>query len=69
VERKEASGMSNLAEKSERSPFTTETEEQRWELFENWDARLRDQKHLEMAYEWLRSRGKTGLLKGSTENT
>jgi len=68
VERKEVSGMSNLAEKSERNPVTTETEEKKWELFESWEARLRDQKHLEMAYEWLRSRGKTDLLKAAIEN-
>ena len=60
--------MSNLAEKSERNPVTTETEEKKWELFENWEARLKDQKHLEMACEWLRSRGKTDLLKGAIEN-
>ncbi len=60
--------MSNLAETSERNPVTTKSEEKKWELFESWEARLRDQKHLEMAYEWLRSRGKTDLLKGASEN-
>jgi hypothetical protein len=60
--------MSNLAEKSEKNPVTTETEEKKWELFENREARLRDQKHLEMAYEWLRNRGKIVLLKGAIEN-
>ncbi len=60
--------MSNLAEKSGKNPVTTETEEKKWELFENREARLRDQKHLEMAYEWLRNRGKIVLLKGAIEN-
>ena len=60
--------MSNLAEKSEKNPVTTETEERKWELFENREARLRDQKHLEMAYEWLRNRGKMVLLQGAIES-
>jgi hypothetical protein len=60
--------MGNLAEKSGENPVTTETEEKKWELFENREARLRDQKHLEMAYEWLRNRGKIVLLKGAVEN-
>jgi hypothetical protein len=60
--------MSNLAEKSEKNPVTTETEEKKWELFESREARLRDQKHLEMAYEWLRNRGKTVLLQGGIES-
>lgn len=60
--------MSNLAEKLEKNPVTTETEEKKWDLFENREARLRDQEHLEMAYEWLRSRGKTVLLKGAIES-
>ena len=36
--------MSNLAEKSEKNPVATETEEKKWELFENREARLRDQR-------------------------
>jgi hypothetical protein len=60
--------MGNLAEKSGENPVTTETEEKKWELFENREARLRDQKHLEMAYEWLRNRGKIVLVKGAIEN-
>ena len=60
--------MSKLAEKSEKNPVTTETEKKKWELFENREARLRDQKHLEMAYEWLRNRGKMVLLKGAIES-
>jgi hypothetical protein len=60
--------MSKLAEKCEKRPMTTEIEEKKRELFGNREAKLRDQKHLEMAYEWLRSRGKTALLKGATES-
>jgi hypothetical protein len=60
--------MSHLAEKSEKNPATTETQEKKWEIFENREASLRDQKHLEMAYEWLRNRGKTDLLKGAIES-
>ncbi len=60
--------MSKLAEKREKHPVTIETEEKKWEPFENREARLRDQEHLELAYEWLRSRGKTLLLKGATES-
>ena len=60
--------MSNLAEKSEKNPVTTEAEEKKWELFGNREARLRDQKHLEMAYEWLRNRGKMALLQGAIES-
>jgi hypothetical protein len=60
--------MSNLAEKTKKNPVTTGAEEKKWELFEKKEARLRDQKHLEMAYEWLRNRGKMVLLKGAIEN-
>ena len=60
--------MSHLAEKSVKNHVTPETEEEKWENFENWEARLRDQKHLEMAYEWLRNKGKTDLLKEAIES-
>ena len=60
--------MSNLAEKSEKNSATTETEGKKWELFENREARLRNQKHLEMAHEWLRNRGKTVRLQGGIES-
>jgi hypothetical protein len=60
--------MSNLAEKPEKNPVTKEMEEKKWKLFENSEARLRDQQHLEMAYEWLRNRGKRVLLKHAIEN-
>ena len=60
--------MSNLAEKSEKNPVTTEAQEKKCELFENREARLRDQKHLEMACEWLRNRGKMALLQGAIES-
>ena len=60
--------MSNLTEKPEKNPVTTEMEKKKRDLFEDREARLRDQKHLEMAYEWLRNRGKTALFQGSVEN-
>jgi ribosome biogenesis SPOUT family RNA methylase Rps3 len=60
--------MSNLAEKPEKNPVATEMEEKKWEFFENREARLRDQKHLELAYEWLRNRGKMVLSQGVIEN-
>jgi hypothetical protein len=60
--------MSHLAEKPEKNPATIEREEKKWEIFENREARLRDQKHLEMAYEWLRNKGKTDLLKRAIES-
>ena len=60
--------MGNLAEKSERNAVTIETEEKEWGLFENRGARLRDQKHFELACEWLRNRGKIVLLKGVVES-
>ncbi len=59
--------MSNLAENLKKKPVTTETEKKKWDLFEKREARLRDQEHLEMAYEWLRSRGKTVLFEGGVE--
>jgi hypothetical protein len=60
--------MSKLLEKFEKNPVTTEIREKEWKLFENREAALRDQKHLEMAYEWLRSRGKMVVLKGGIES-
>jgi len=60
--------MSNLAERHKKNPVAREIEEMRWEAFESKEARLRDQKHLEMAYEWLRNRGKKVLLRGAIEN-
>jgi CRISPR/Cas system-associated exonuclease Cas4 (RecB family) len=60
--------MSHLAEKSVKNPVTTEMEKKQRKIFENREASLRDQKHLEMAYEWLRSRGKTDLLKSAMES-
>jgi hypothetical protein len=60
--------MSNLSEKFEKNPVTTEIMQKEWELFENREVKLRDQKPLEMAYEWLRSRGKIEQLKGRIES-
>ena len=60
--------MSNLTEKPKKNPIPTEMEKKKWKLFEDREARLRDQRHLEMAYEWLRNRGKPAPLQGSIEN-
>jgi hypothetical protein len=60
--------MRHLTDKSEKNLVKTKTEEKEWEILENREASLRDQKHLEMAYEWLRNRGKTDLLKGAIES-
>ena len=60
--------MGNLADKPEKNPVTEEMEEKKWEVFESTEARLKNQKHLEMAYEWLRNRGKQMLLTGAIEN-
>jgi hypothetical protein len=57
------SGLSNLIGKFEKNPVATEIEEKEWNLFENREAKLRDQTHLELAYEWLKSRRKIVLLK------
>jgi hypothetical protein len=60
--------MSNLIEKFEKNPVATEIEKKEWKLFENREAKLRDQRHLELAYEWLRSRRKIELLKDGIES-
>jgi hypothetical protein len=60
--------MSNLIEKFEKNPVATEIEEKEWKLFENREAKLRDQRHLELTYEWLRSRRKIVLLKDGIES-
>ncbi len=55
--------MDNPAEKFLEVPLTGEIKGKRWEFFENREARLRNQRHLEKAYEWLRRRGKIVPLK------
>lgn len=60
--------MRHLEERSVKNHVTPETEEKKWENFEKREACLRDQKHLEMAYEWLKNRGKADLLKGTFES-
>ena len=60
--------MGNLAEKPKKIHITTEMDEKKCEFFESREARLRDQKHLEMAYEWLRNRGKMAQLQGAVES-
>ena len=51
--------MSNLLENFANNPITTEIEKKEWGLSKNRESKLKDQKHLEMAYEWLK-RDRTG---------
>ena len=60
--------MSHPAEKFKRNAVLTEMEEKKWEPFDNKEPRSRDEKHLEMAYEWLMNRGKMVRLEGGTES-
>ena len=60
--------MSKLSEKFEENSLIREIEEKEWKLFENREEKLRDQRHLEMAYEWLRSRRKIVPLKDGIES-
>ncbi len=60
--------MGNLAEKTGKNQATAEMKEQKRELFESTEARLRDLKHLELAYEWLKNRQKPVRLKRAIEN-
>ena len=53
--------MSDLAEKSGKNAATQVADEKKWRLIKNREARLRDQKHFELAYEWLKSRGKIAI--------
>lgn len=59
--------MGKLAEKTTKNQVT-EIEEKKRELFESTEARLRDLKHLEMAYEWLRNRQNPAQVKRAIEN-
>jgi len=45
--------MNDLMENFEINPITIEGKEKEWDLFKNSDSELKDQKHLEMANEWL----------------
>ena len=60
--------MGNPAEKFWENPATTEIKGKKWVLFENTEARLRNQEHLEKAYEWLRNRGKIVPLECGIES-
>ena len=46
--------MNNLLEDFVNNRITEEIEEEEWGLPKNNESILRDQKHLEMAYEWLK---------------
>jgi len=59
--------LGKLAERTRKNQVT-EIEEKKRELFESTEARLRDLKHLEMAYEWLRNRQKPAQVKRAIEN-
>ncbi len=56
--------MRDPAEKFAETSAITERNEKKREFFENKEAKLRNRRHLEMAYEWLRGRGKIVPLKG-----
>ena len=60
--------MSGLAEELEKNYVTPGMQEKTREPLESTEERLRDLKHLEMAYEWLRNRQKPVQLKGVMEN-
>jgi len=60
--------MHNQAERFTENPFTTEIKEKEREFLEDREARLRNQSHLEKAYEWLRSRGKIVRLEGGSDS-
>ncbi len=60
--------MVNPAEKFKQISATKEGNRKELDLFENREARLRNQRHLEKAYEWLRNRGKIVPLKGGLES-
>ena len=46
--------MNNLLENFVNNRITEEIEEKEWGLSKNKESRLKDQKHLEMAYDWLK---------------
>ena len=60
--------MANPAEKFGEVSVTKEINGKKLELPENREASLRNQRHLEMAYEWLRSRGEIVPLKPGAES-
>ncbi len=57
--------MGSRGEQSKKNAVTIEKEER---FFLNRDARLRDQEHFEMAFEWLKSRGKIAHLESLSES-
>jgi hypothetical protein len=59
--------VGNFAEK-ERKNQVTDIDEEEKVFFESTEARLRNLKHLEMAYEWLRNRRKPVQLKRAIES-
>lgn len=60
--------MDDPAEKFGETSIPAERSGKKWEFVEDKEARLRNRRHLEMAYEWLRGRGKIAPLKGGAES-
>lgn len=58
--------MGNFAERNRKNQVA-DIEGQEKVFFESTEARLRNLKHLEMAYEWLRNRRKPVQLKRAIE--
>jgi hypothetical protein len=59
--------LGNFAEKNRKNQVP-DIEEEEEVFFESTEARLRNLKHLEMAYEWLRNRRKPVQLKRAIES-
>ncbi len=57
--------MNSLLESSAKNPTATKIEDKEWGLPICRESRLNDQKHLEMAYEWLRRDRNTSQLHSS----
>jgi hypothetical protein len=60
--------VTNLWGKPEKNEAASPMEEKEWGHYQSREARSRDLKHLEMAYEWLRKRRKAVPLKRPIEN-
>jgi hypothetical protein len=55
--------MGNSVENFDKNSMTTEISESQWEFSNNKGAKLKDLKHLEMAYEWLQRNGNGSQLR------
>jgi hypothetical protein len=54
--------MGNSMENSEKNPMTTGIREREWATSKNKESKLKDLKHLELAYEWLKRNGNGNQL-------